>query len=157
MTAITEQVWDYPDPYFIEHTSQPSEIDGYGHINNSVYVQWMDKCVWQHCEQVGLSFEVCQTIGKGFAAIRHEIDYLNACYANEKVLIANWVTLNDNKLRAERRFQIIRVDGWVTLLRARSKYVCTDLKSGRPCRVPQEFKSGFRVLESVAAALATEK
>ena len=153
MKTSEEQVWDYPQPFIIEHTSRSDEIDGYGHINNSVYVQWMDKCVWAHCDAVGLSFEVCQKIGKGFAAIRHEIDYLNATYEGEKVQIANWVTLNDHKLRAERRFQIIRVDGWVTLLRARSKYVCTDLKSGRPCRMPEEFKPGFDVLEEVGAFL----
>ncbi len=153
MSKDAQQVWDYPRPFVIEHISTADEIDGYGHINNSVYVQWMDRCVWQHCESVGLSFDVCQKIGKGFAAIRHEIDYLRAAYENEKVLIANWVTLNDNKLRAERRFQIIRVDGWLTLLRARSKYVCTDLKTGRPCRTPNEFKSGFGVLDEVAASL----
>jgi acyl-CoA thioester hydrolase len=133
--------WDLPDPFIIEHIAQASEVDGYGHINNSVYVQWMDRCVWQHCDAVGMSFEFCRELGKGFAAIRHEIDYLKASYAGDQVLIANWVT-----------FQIIKKDDWSTLLRAKSKYVCTDLNSGRPCRMPDQFKSGgFAVLDTVSA------
>lgn len=151
----SQQLWDYPDPFIIEHTAQATEIDGYGHINNSVYVQWMDRCVWEHCDSVGMTFELCRGLGKGFAAIRHEIDYLAATYEGDEVQIANWVTLNDQKLRAERHFQIIRVDGWSTLLRSKSKYVCTDLKSGRPSRMPVEFKAGFSVLDSVAAHLVT--
>ena len=154
MSKQTQAVWDYPKPFIIEHTTEDTEIDGYGHVNNSVYVQWMDRCVWQHCDAVGLSFDVCQEIGKGYAAIRHEIDYIRAAYSGDKVLVANWVTLNDNKLRAERRFQIIREQGWETLLRARSKYVCTDLKTGRPSRMPPEFKTGFGVLKEVTKALA---
>ena len=145
--------WDLPDPFIIEHTAEGAEVDGYGHINNSVYVQWMDRCVWNHCDAVGMSFEFCRELGKGFAAIRHEIDYLKASYAGDQVLIANWVTFNDQKLRAERQFQIIKIEGWTTLLRAKSKYVCTDLNSGRPCRMPAQFKTNFAVLESVSEQL----
>jgi acyl-CoA thioester hydrolase len=147
------QQWDLPDPFIIAHTAESAEVDGYGHINNSVYVQWMDRCVWQHCNAVGMSFEFCRELGKGFAAIRHEIDYLKASYAGDQVLIANWITFNDQKLRAERRFQIIKIEGWITLLRAKSKYVCTDLNSGRPCRMPAQFKTDFVVLESVSKQL----
>ncbi len=153
MADREQKQWDYPQPFVIEHTALPEEVDGYGHINNSVYVQWMDRCVWEHCDSVGLPFDICQSIGKGFAAIRHEIDYIAACYAGDEVRVANWVTLNDGKLRAERRFQIIRTNDGATLLRARSKYVCTDLKTGRPCRIPKEFLEGFKVIDEVAEAL----
>jgi acyl-CoA thioester hydrolase len=63
------------------------------------------------------------------------------------------VTLNDKKLRAERRFQVIRLDDGRTLLRARSFYVCTDLTTGKPTRMPAEFKTGFQLLPAVAEAL----
>jgi acyl-CoA thioester hydrolase len=151
--ASIDQEWDYPEPFTIQHTALAEEIDGYGHINNSVYLQWLDRCVWEHCEFVGLPFDLCRSLGKGFAAVRHEIDYIAASYEGDEVLISNWVTLNDNKLRAERHFQIIRAEDSKTLLRADSKYVCTDLNSGRPCRMPEEFKTGFAVLDSVAKEL----
>ena len=145
--------WDYPDPYIIEHTATDDEADGYGHINNSVYLQWLDQCVWAHCDAVNMTPSFCRQLNRGFAAIRHEIDYITSAYPGNRVAVANWVTLNDERLRAERRFQIIRVDDARTLLRARSYYVCTDLTTGRPSRMPEEFKAGFNLLPSVALAL----
>jgi acyl-CoA thioester hydrolase len=145
--------WDYPEPHVIEHCATEEEADGYGHINNSVYLQWLDQCVWSHCDAVRMTPAFCRGLNRGFAATRHEIDYIASAYPGDRVAIANWVTLNDGRLRAERRFQIIRVEDGRTLLRARSFYVCTDLTTGRPVRMPPEFKTGFSVLPDVAMAL----
>ena len=145
--------WDYPEPHVIEHIALEEEADGYGHINNSIYLQWLDQCVWDHCEAVKMTPAFCRELNRGFAATRHEIDYLRAAYPGDHVAIGNWVTLNDNRLRAERRFQIIRVPDREILLRARSYYVCTDLTTGRPARIPDIFKAGFNVLPEVSRAL----
>lgn len=148
--------WDYPQPYVIEHIAMQEEADGYGHINNSVYLQWLDQCVWDHCEAVKMGPEFCRELNRGFAATRHEIDYLRAAYPGDHVAIGNWVTRNDKRLRAERRFQIIRLSDRQTLLRARSDYVCTNLTTGRPTRMPEIFKTGFKVLPAVASVLASQ-
>lgn len=148
--------WDYPEPHVIEHIALEEEADGYGHINNSIYLKWLDQCVWDHCEAVKMTPALCRELNRGFAATRHEIDYLRAAYPGDHVAIGNWVTLNDRRLRAERRFQIIRVPDGETLLRARSYYVCTNLATGRPTRMPEIFKAGFQVLPEVAAVLEQE-
>jgi acyl-CoA thioester hydrolase len=145
--------WDYPRPYVIEHVALEEEADGYGHINNSVYLQWLDQCVWEHCDAVEITPKLCRELNRGFAATRHEIDYLRAAYPGDHVAIGNWVTRNDKRLRAERCFQIVRLTDGQTLLRARSFYVCTDLTSGRPARMPEVFKTGFDVLPEVGNAL----
>lgn len=145
--------WDYPEPHVIEHIALEEEADGYGHINNSVYLRWLDQCVWDHCDAVEMTPKLCRELNRGFAATRHEIDYLRAAYPRDHVAIGNWVTLNDQRLRAERRFQIIRLSDRQTLLRARSYYVCTDLTTGRPARIPEIFKTRFNVLSEVAKAL----
>jgi len=44
--------WDYPAAHIIKHTATSDEADGYGHINNSVYLNWLDQCVWDHCKAV---------------------------------------------------------------------------------------------------------
>jgi acyl-CoA thioester hydrolase len=151
--SLDDLDWDYPDPHIIEHTASGDEADGYGHINNSVYLKWLDQCVWDHCNAVDMTPEFCRELNRGFAAVRHEIDYIASAYPGDRVAIANWVTVNDRRLRAERRFQIIRLDDERTLLRARSFYVCTDLTTGRPTRMPEAFKTGFEVLPGVALAL----
>lgn len=152
--SFSELNWDYPEPYVIKHTAAEAEADGYGHINNSVYLKWLDQCVWKHCDAVSMGPTLCRQINRGFAAIRHEIDYITTAYPGDRVAVANWVSLNDGRLRAERRFQIIRMDDDKTLLRARSYYVCTNLTTGRPARMPEAFKTGFQVLPAVEVALA---
>ena len=151
--SLQDLNWDYPEPHIILLNAAYDEADGYGHINNSVYLQWLDRCVWDHCNAVKMDPGFCREINRGFAATRHEIDYLASAYPGDRIAVANWVTLNDGRLRAERRFQIIRLGDERTLLRARSYYVCTDLTTGRPVRMPQEFKTGFNVLPTVALAL----
>ena len=152
---MRELDWDFPKPYIIEHVASEDEADGYGHVNNSVYLKWLDQCVWAHCDAVNMTPSFCRKLNRGFAAVRHEIDYITSAYPGDSLAIANWVTFNDQRLRAERRFPIIRAKDRRRLLRARSYYVCTDLTTGRPTRMPAEFKSGFQVLPEVAMALDT--
>jgi acyl-CoA thioester hydrolase len=146
--------WDYPAAHIIEHTATSDEADGYGHINNSVYLNWLDQCVWDHCKAVAMPPETCRELNRGFAAVRHEIDYLAAAYPGDSVAIANWVTSNGGRLRAERRFQIIRMSDKKTLLRARSDYICTNLTNGRAARMPDIFKACFAVPQSLHRILA---
>jgi acyl-CoA thioester hydrolase len=141
--------WDYPEPHIIEHIATTDEADGYGHINNSIYVSWLDKCVWDHCNTVNMPPELCRKLNRGFAAVRHEIDYVSSAYPGDRVAIANWLTLNDGRLRAERRFQVIRITDNKTLLRARSDYICTNLTNGKPVRMPDIFKTCFVVAPSL--------
>ena len=149
--------WDYPEPHIIEHTATADEADGYGHVNNSVYLSWLDQCIWDHCAAVEMPAGKCREINRGFAAARHEIDYLASAYPDDDVAIANWVTLNDGRLRAERRFQVIRLNDKKTLLRARSYYICTNLRNGKPTRMPEIFKICFAVLPTVSDCLARNR
>ncbi|MEM9256784.1 MAG: thioesterase family protein [Pseudomonadota bacterium] len=139
------QPWDYPEPHIIQHTATPAEADGYGHINNSAYLRWLDECVWDHCLAVDMPPERCRRLDRGFAVTRHEILYLRAAYPGDELAIGNWVTRNDGKLRAQRQFQIIRVHDSTTLLRATSDYICTTLSTGKPIRQPPEFRTVFSV------------
>ncbi|MNY51707.1 hypothetical protein D3C86_1873220 [compost metagenome] len=42
-----------------------------------------------------------------------------------------------------RRFQLIRPSDATTLLRAQTTFVCIELSSGRPKRMPAEFIEGY--------------
>jgi acyl-CoA thioester hydrolase len=51
----------------------------------------------------------------------------------------------DGRLRAERRFQVIRLPDGTTLARARVDYVCINLDSGRAARMPEIFARAYVV------------
>lgn len=140
---------DFPGPFWKPFVAAPEDIDGFGHVNNTVYLKWMDATVWAHTRHVGLDEETCKALNRGMAAIRHEIDYLAAAHEGNEVVVLNWVSQNDGRIRASRRFQIIRRQDLKTLLRARSNYVCTNLETGRPARMPEQFISAYPPIAAI--------
>ncbi|MCB1848785.1 MAG: acyl-CoA thioesterase, partial [Ottowia sp.] len=70
-------------------------------------------------------------------------DYLQASREGDEVVVGTWIVGWDRKLTMERRFQVIRPADGATLLRARMRFACIELSSGRPRRMPREFLEGY--------------
>lgn len=139
--------WDVSQVFSIATTVAAEHCDQFGHTNNTVYLQWLERVAWAHSEQVGLGFKRYHELGTGCVVRRHELDYLAASFVNDELRVGTWVADNDGRLSMWRGFQIIRVADCKTLLRARTHYVCVDLASGRPCRQPSEFVSTYKVMK----------
>jgi acyl-CoA thioester hydrolase len=147
--------WDLPSPFIHERVAVHAEIDGYGHVNNAVYVSWLDDCAWAHSTARGIPPEVCRRLGRGMAVWRTQINYLQPALEGDHIQVATWPVLNDKRLRIDRRFQIRRAEDGATLLRALIHYVCIDLESGRARRMPPEFTQ-YAVAPEIAEVLARE-
>jgi len=147
--------WDLPDPFVHRRVAVHGEIDGYGHVNNAVYVVWLDDCAWAHSIDRGISPELCRSLNRGMAVWRTQIHYLRAALEGDQVEVGTWPIDNDGRLRIARRFQIRRTADGETLLRALIHYVCIDLETGRAKKMPEEF-TRYTVSPRVAAAVAAE-
>ena len=137
--------FDHPAAHVIELTVRPEDIDDYGHVNNAVYLTWLDRAAWSHSAALGVPLERCLALRRGMAAQRIEIDYLRAAFSGDVVQAATWIVNADGRLRAERRFQLRRPGDDVTLARARIDYVCINLDSGRAVRMPEIFARAYVV------------
>lgn len=137
------EVWELPDPHVVAVDVEASDIDAYGHVNNAVYLRWLDVAAWSHSAALGISVEDCTRMRRGMAALRIEIDYVRAALAGDRVEVATWIVETDHKLRVTRRFQLRHADGG-TLARATTWYVCLNLDTGRAVRMPPEFKAAYR-------------
>ena len=135
--------WDRPQPFVVDIRVQAAEIDHYQHANNAAYVTWLERCAWAHSNALGLSLELYQSLDRGMAVLRHEIDYLAAAYQDQSLKLATWIVASDGKLRMTRRFQLVREADGLTLLRALTTFVCIELSSGKPKRMPAEFIQGY--------------
>ncbi|MCO6059473.1 acyl-CoA thioesterase [Pseudomonas sp. MOB-449] len=135
--------WDLPDPFVIDIKVNAEDIDGLGHANNAVYVSWLERCAWRHSQSLGLDLAEYRRLDRAMAVLRHEIDYLAAAYEGQELQIATWIVESDQRLKMDRRFQLVRGEDNVTLLRARTTFVCIELSSGRPKRMPSEFVEGY--------------
>jgi acyl-CoA thioester hydrolase len=135
--------WDFPTPHVVTLEVLADDIDAYDHVNNSVYLSWLDQAAWSHSAALGLSLQQCVAMRRGMAAHRTEIDYLRAALLGDRVLVGTWIVGTDAKLRVERRFQVRRATDGETLARARIDYVCINLDSGRAARMPESFQRGY--------------
>jgi acyl-CoA thioester hydrolase len=135
--------FDLPAPHVIELSVQAADIDAYGHVNNAIYLTWLDRAAWSHSAALGVPLEHCLALRRGMAAQRVEIDYLRAAQRGEAVQAATWIIAGDGRWRAERRFQIRRPRDGATLARARIDYVCINLDSGRAARMPETFARAY--------------
>jgi len=143
MTRAAPGPFDFPAPHVIELRVQRGDIDAYDHVNNAVYLTWLDRAAWSHSASLGVPIEQCVALRRGMAAQRIEIDYLRAARHGDLIQAATWIVSADSKLRAERRFQIRRASDGVTLARARVDYVCINLDTGRATRMPEAFARAY--------------
>jgi acyl-CoA thioester hydrolase len=136
--------WDFPQPFTLRLQVVPEEIDEYEHVNNAAYVRWLDRCAWAHSTALGISIEDCKRIDRGMAVLRSQLEYLAPAFEGDAITVATWITHTDEKLRVNRRFQVIGERAGNTLMRATIEYVCLKLSSGRPVRMPADFIRCYR-------------
>lgn len=149
--------WDLPAPFVHRVSAQGADIDAYGHVNNSVYLRWLDETAWAHSTALGIAPEHCVARSRGMVVWRTQLHYLAPAFAGDALEVATWLVFMDGRLRADRRFQLRRAGGGATLLRGLIHYVCADLGRGRPARMPADFAARYRPLPVVLAALGEER
>ena len=138
-----DQRWDYPHPHLFFTRVQAGDIDGLQHTNNAVYVDWCQRAAWDHSTALGLDLERYRTLDRAMVITYSEFHYLQASQAGQEIAVATWIVEWDAKLTMARRFQVLRLDDGVTLLRAAMRFACIEISSGRPRRLPQEFIDGY--------------
>lgn len=135
--------WSLPDPFVIDIVVEPEDIDGLGHANNAVYVSWLERCAWRHSQSLGLDLAEYRRLDRAMAVVRHEVDYLASAYEGDQLQLATWIVESDQRLKMTRHFQLRRPADDLTLLRAQTAFVCIELSTGKPRRMPLEFVEGY--------------
>lgn len=138
------QGWDIDIPFFIEIDVAPVDIDRLDHVNNSVYLKYLEQASWAHTEALGLNWDSYQSLDAACVVRRHELDYLVAARLGDRLQVATWIDENDGRLALWRGFQIRRAADGRTMLRARTQYVSVRLSTGRPCRMPGAFVDAYQ-------------
>lgn len=136
--------WDLPTPHVHRLRVGAEAIDAYRHVNNAVYLQWLDLAAWSHSTALGVPARLCLELDRGMVVHHAELDYLRGALEGDDVGIATWIVASDRRLRCSRRFQVRRAGDGETLLRARLDYVCMNLTTGRATRMPPEFAAAYR-------------
>ena len=130
----------------------PEEIDGLGHVNNLVYLNWFIEAATAHSQAVGWGIERMLAMGEGWVVRRHEIDYLLPLKPEEIVLIRTWVETAE-RASSGRLYEIYRRSDGKMVCRGLTIWVWINYKTGRPQRIPQEVVRAFSVWDPGSSSL----
>jgi acyl-CoA thioester hydrolase len=119
----------------LRHRVTAADLDDRAHVNNVVYVQWVQDAAAAHWEQLAPEDAREQT---AWVALRHEIDYLRPAVLDDEIVVRTWVGVAEG-LSFERFTEICRGDGRV-LAKARTLWCPVDVRTGKPQRVSAEVR-----------------
>jgi acyl-CoA thioester hydrolase len=129
--------------YTSEFTIPASAMDQNGHVNNVMYVQWMQDMAVSHYDFLGGTAPM-QALGAIWVVREHKIEYLLPAYAGEVIEVQTWVE-NIRRARSLRKYHFIRKSDRQTLVRGETDWVFVNAQTGRPRRIPEEISSIFRL------------
>jgi acyl-CoA thioester hydrolase len=118
-------------PFTLAIVVAPADIDGQGHVNNVVYLRWMQEAATAHWDSAAPP-ELKARVN--WVVTRHEVDYKAPAFAGERLVARTWVG-QPSGATWERFIEIRRMADDRLLARGRSIYAALDPATGRPRRV----------------------
>ena len=132
-----------------ERAVSPEEIDGLGHVNNQVYLDWFMDAATRHSEAAGWDIGRMMAAGEGWVVRRHEIDYLLSLKPGETALMRTWVETAE-RASSERHYELFRVSDGKKVCCGRTVWVWINYATGRPSRIPDAVIKAFASWEPAA-------
>lgn len=114
-----------------------TDIDELNHVNNIVYLRYVQEAAGNHWHTVvpeELSAHIIWVVR------RHEIDYLKPAFLGDELTVKTWVD-NFTGVTSDRHCEILR--GTEVLARSRTIWVSLDAVSFRPKRIGEEIAGLF--------------
>ena len=120
-------------------TARPEDIDELGHVNNAVWVRWIQDMATAHWNAVAPKDAIDQYI---WVVTRHEIDYRGNVGAGDTVTGYTWISEPPRGARFWRNVRFTGPDGAIKV-DARTNWAIIERESGRPVRVPADLSDLF--------------
>jgi acyl-CoA thioester hydrolase len=118
---------------------QPADIDRQNHVNNTVYVRWIQEIAtahWNATAPVPARDEI------GWVVLRHEIDYKSPLGLGDQIVLRTWVG-KATRVTFERFVEILRQPDRKLMASARTLWVPINPETAKPIRVPPEVRERF--------------
>jgi acyl-CoA thioester hydrolase len=122
---------------------QWSDVDPTKHVNNAVYLSYLEDCAVRDAVSRGWPMQRMLDEG-GFAIVarRYRIEYRQQALLDDELEVATWIS-DVKRATAVRHYTIRRVSDGELLTRAQALWVWVDVNSGRPMRIPEQFAVDF--------------
>ena len=126
-------------PFELNISINASDIDELGHVNNVVYLSWVQDVAVAHWAFLTTSEHRAQFV---WVALRHEIDYAAPALLGDAITARTW-TGTVRGLRCHRHTEIIRTEDRKVLAVASTQWCPLDRATGRPARLHAAIAAYF--------------
>ncbi len=137
------------EPFELAIEILPTDIDVLGHVNNVVYVRWVQDVAAAHWRSLATPTEQAEVV---WVVARHEIDYKRPARLGEGIVARTWVG-GASRRTFERHTEILRAADRKLLARARTLWCPVDAGTWKP----KEVGAGVRERWSAPASLPLEE
>jgi acyl-CoA thioester hydrolase len=120
-------------------TVTEEDIDQLGHVNNVVYVRWVQEAAMAHWNVLASAQEKERLT---WVVIRHEIDYKRAALLGDQIVARTWVGDADG-LAFERHTEMVRAGDHRLLAKARTLWCPVHARTLRPMEPGEEVRARF--------------
>jgi acyl-CoA thioester hydrolase len=114
-------------PHELEIDVQPSDIDELGHVNNVVYLRWVQEAAISHWNLLATDEQKNALL---WVVRKHEIEYKRAAVAEDAIIARTWVGAAAGRT-FERHTELLRKEDGKILARALTLWTPVDTLSGR--------------------------
>jgi acyl-CoA thioester hydrolase len=125
--------------HVLTFTARPEHIDELGHVNNAVWLQWVQDIAVAHWDTAASAEHKAAYI---WVVTRHEIDYRGNIGVGESVTAETFIPEPPSGARFDRRVDFTNAAGKV-IVSAKTTWAIIDRDSGRILRVPKEVAAPF--------------
>ena len=115
----------------------PADIDHMGHVNNSVYLKWVQEAVIRYWESLAPPEAVARHL---WVALSHEIKYRRPTFLDD-IVVADVIAEKVDGAKA--LFTTVIKRGEVVLAEVKSSWCCLDAVTHRPARLARDIVARF--------------
>jgi acyl-CoA thioester hydrolase len=124
--------------FTLTFTAQPADIDELGHVNNAIWVRWIQDLATAHWAAQALPEHVDRYF---WVVVRHEIDYRGNLTVGESVEGRTWIEDGPVGAKFDRHIAFVREGR--EIVRAKTTWAIVDKATGRILRVPKDVSARF--------------
>ena len=146
--AFDGSAWEipHPAPFLCDLRINAAHVSrGVPHVNNIVFLQWVDKVAVLHADSLGYTRAALLGRGVMWFVVRHEIDYLAEGWPGDDLVLATWVRTM-HRVKSWRDTLIVRPADSTLVCRAATLWVLVNLSTRRPIRHDARIISRFAPL-----------
>ncbi len=125
-------------------TARPADIDELGHVNNTVWVAWIQDLATAHWQAAARPKDLDEVF---WVVVRHEIDYRGNIALGENVTGETWIDGSAKGAKSDRRVDFRNSSGKV-IVSARTTWAMLDKASQRLVRVRPEILAPFFIKDA---------